>query len=162
MVKIRNLQKNDEKQLLRIATNFLRKHQRGKIVSKKLLPLIRYRDYDRHLREDVKKYMKLSPRDAVIFVAEDNKKLIGYIYDRIMNEPKMVLNRVGIIEDWFVEDKYRNKRIGELLWYRLIKWLREKKCNRLELDVFPTNNHAINIYHRLGFIDKLIIMTKKL
>jgi GNAT superfamily N-acetyltransferase len=162
MVKIRTIRKNDEKQLLELVTNFLKKYQRSKIVSKKLLSMIKYKDYDEHLREDVKKYMKLNPKKAAVFVADNNGKLIGYIYGRILNKPKMVLSRIGIIEDWFVEDKYRGKGVGEMLWKKLISWFKEKRCNRLELDVFTTNKHAINIYHRLGFIDKLIVMTRKL
>ena len=162
MIKIRNLRKSDEKQLSSLATHFFRDNQRGKIVSKKLLKMIRYKNYDKHLKEDVKGYMKLSRREAVIFVAESNRKLIGYIYGRIVDKPKMVLNKIGIIEDWFVEEEYRDKGIGEMLWGRLVEWFKGKKCNRLELDVYTTNKHAIEIYHRLSFIDKAIIMTKKI
>jgi ribosomal protein S18 acetylase RimI-like enzyme len=162
MVKIRVLQKNDKKELLKLAIEFFKKNQRGKIVSKKLLPLIKYKNYDKHVKEDVKKYMKLNPREAIIFVAEENEKLIGYIYGRILNRPKMIYNRVGIIEDWFVEEKYRNLKIGELLWNKLISWFKMEKCKCLELDVYPTNRKAIDIYHKLGFIDKSLILIKKL
>ena len=162
MIKIRLLQKSDEKQLMRLAINFFKKNQRGKIVSKKLLPLIQYKDYDKHLKEDVKGYMRLNSKEAVIFVAENNKKLIGYIYGRIIKKPKMILSKTGIIEDWFVEKEYRGKKIGEMLWNRLIDWFKKKKCNCLQLDVYPTNKHAIKIYHQLGFIDKSIVIIKKL
>ena len=161
MIKIRTLQKTDEKQLFNLAIEFLEKYQRGKIVSKKLLPLIQYKNYDKHLKEDVKKYMKLNPKEAIIFVAEDNKKLIGYIYGRIEKKPKMVLDRVGMIEDWFVQEKYRGKGIGEKLWNELMNWFKKKKCNCLEVDAYITNKKAIKIYHKLGFIDKLIFMIKK-
>lgn len=160
MLKIRTLRKEDEKQLLSLAIHFFKNYQRGKIVSKKLLSLIRYKNYDKHLKEDIKEYMKLDQKKAVIFVAEDNKKLVGYIYGRIITRSKMVLNRVGIIEDWFVEEGYRGKKIGEMLWNILIKWFKKKKCNCLELDVYPTNKQAIKIYHKLGFIDKSIVMIK--
>ena len=175
MIKIRRLQKSDGKQLLDLATRFLKKEQKGKIASKKLLPLIEYKDYDSHLNEDVKKYTKLNSRRAIIFVAEmlsistatlsvaeDGKRLIGYIYGRIENRPKMVLDRCGIIEDWFVEEKYRGQGIGEMLWDKLIRWFKSKKCNCLETDAYPTNKLAVNIYHELGFIDKKIVLMKKL
>jgi len=162
MIKIRILRNSDEKQLLKLAIDFFKKNQRGEIVSKKLLPLIQYKNYENHVKEDVKKYMSLDSRKAVIFVAEKDEKLIGYIYGRIQLKPKMILGRIGIVEDWFVIKDYRGKGVGEMLWDRLIEWFKKKKCNRLELDVFPTNKHALNIYHKLGFIDKLIVMTKKL
>jgi ribosomal protein S18 acetylase RimI-like enzyme len=162
MIKIRNLRKSDEKQLLRLAINFFKKEQRGKIVSKRLFPLIEYKDYDNHLREDVKDYMNLDPKEAIIFVAEDNGKLIGFIHGKIDQRPKKVLNRVGIIDDWFVEKDYRGKEIGEKLWDKLMKWFKSKRCNCLELDVFTTNKKAIKIYHKLGFIDKVLFMMRKL
>jgi RimJ/RimL family protein N-acetyltransferase len=160
MIRIRPLQKSDEKQLLRLAINFFKKEQGGKIVSKKLLPLIKYKNYDKHLREDIKGYMRLDPKKAKIFVAED-RRLIGFIYGRIDERPKKVLNRVGIIDDWFVEKEYRGKGIGEMLWESLMEWFDSKKCNCLELDVFTTNKKTIDIYHRLGFIEKVVVMTRK-
>jgi len=162
MIKIRTLRKNDEKQLLDLAIYFFKKEQRGKIASKKLLPLIEYKDYDKHLKEDVKRYMKLNPREAIIFVAEDNKKLIGYIYGRIEKRPIMVLNKCGIIEDWFMKEKYRGKGIGEMLWDKLIRWFKSKKCNCLKTDAYLTNKLAIDIYHKLGFSDEKIAMLRKL
>ena len=162
MIKIRTLQKNDEKQLFDLAIHFFKDNQKGEIVSKRLLRLIKYKNYDKHLEEDVKKYMKINKEEAMIFVAVDNGKLIGYIYGRIVKKPKMLLDKFGIIEDWFVEEKYRNKRIGELLWNKLILWFKNKKCNCLELDVYTTNERAIRIYHKMGFIDKSIVMIKKL
>jgi len=163
MIEIRPLQKSDRKQLMKLLVDFLKYNQRGKIVSKKLSPLIRYKDYDKHLREDhAKIYMKLDSRKAAIFVAEDNKELIGYIYGRIVSKPKMILDKIGIVEDWFVEEKYSGKGIGEMLWNRLIDWFRKKGCNCLELDVYTTNKHAIEIYHGMGFIDKALVMRKKL
>jgi len=161
MIIIRTLKKTDEKQLLNLAINFFKKEQGGKIISKKLLPLIKFKNYDKHLREDVKGYMKLDPKKAVIFVAEDKGKLIGFIHGRADLRPKKILSRVGIIDDWFVEKEYRNKGIGEMLWIRLMKWFRSKKCNCLELDTFTTNKKVIKIYHKLGFVDKVVVMTRK-
>ena len=161
MIEVRSLRKADEKQLLRLALDFFKKNQRGEIVSEKLLPLISYKNYDEHVREDVRGYMKTSPKSK-IFVAEDKGRLIGYIHGRIINRPKMVLGRVGIVEDWFVEKKYRGKGISRVLWGKLEEWFKVKGCNRLELDAYTTNKHAIDIYHMMGFLDKTMSMTKKL
>jgi len=162
MIKIRSLQKSDEKQLSDLTIQFHKKYQRGKIVLRKLLPLIEYKDYEKRLQQDVKKYMKLDPREAIIFVAEDEKELIGYIYGRLEKRSKMVINKCGIIEDWFVKEKYRGKGIGEMLWDKLIRWFKNKKCNCLKTDAYLTNKLAINIYHKLGFIDEKIVMWKRL
>lgn len=161
MIKIRPLQNKDKKQLLNLAIDFFEKNQRGEIVSKKILPLLSYKNYNRHVKEDVKKYMKDSKKEA-IFVAEKDKTLIGYIYGKVVVKPKMVLSRIAIVEDWFVIKKYRGKGISLMLWNRLMKWFKKKKCRRIELDVYTTNKHAIDVYHKMGFLDKTIVMTKKL
>jgi GNAT superfamily N-acetyltransferase len=161
MVKVRPLEKTDSKELYRLAFDFLKKEQRGEIVSKKILPLIRYKNYDKHLNEDVAKYLRPSPNKKVL-VLEKNGRVIGYIYGRILRRPKMIMEKVGIVEDWFVEKEHRGSGISRLLWKELMEWFRKKKCDCVELDVFPTNKHAIEVYHQLGFIDEKIIMIKKL
>ncbi|OGI12653.1 hypothetical protein A3K64_03675 [Candidatus Micrarchaeota archaeon RBG_16_36_9] len=161
MIDIRSLLKEDKKQLLVLAVDFFKKNQRGEIVSKKLLPLIKYKNYDSHLKKDVRKYMELNHKKEAIFVAEEEGILIGYVYGRIVLKPKMVLSRIGIIEDWFVNKEYRGKGVSMMLWNRLMEWFRDKKCDRLELDVYTTNKHAIDVYHKMGFLNKTIVMTKK-
>jgi len=161
MIKIRRVQRADKERLLKLVTHFLKK-QRRKMVPKKLLPLIRYKNYDEHLREDTEGYVRLNPKEAVLFVAEDNNELIGYIYGRVLNRPKKVFSKVGMVEDWFVEEKYRGRKVGAMLWKKLIEWFKNKGCNCLELDVYPKNKHAVNIYRKLGFIDEVVKMTKKL
>ena len=144
-----------------LATDFFKKDHWRASDLKRLSPMIKYKDYDKHLYEDLRKYMKLNPSKATIFVAEDRGKLIGYIYGRVEKRPKMVLDMVGIIEDYFVEKPYRGKGISDKLWKRMMIWFRKKRCNRLELESYPGNKHAIELYHKKGFIDKTIVMTKK-
>lgn len=162
MIKIRILKKEDEKQLFNLAIKFLKKYLMEKITSRKLRPLIASKNYDKYLKKDIKRHMKMIPGGEITFVAEDKKKLIGYIYGRIEKRPKKVLDKCGFIEDWFVEEKYRGKKIGEMLYDKLIKWFKKKKCNCLETDTYPTNKLALKIYHKLGFIDKTVIMIKKI
>jgi GNAT superfamily N-acetyltransferase len=136
--------------------------QRNQIVSKKLLPLISYWDYDARLRNHANRYVRLNPKKAIIFVAEDKGKLIGYIHGSVMNKPKMVLNKIGTLEDWFVDKEYRGTKIGKRLWEKLLAWFRKKGCKRLETNAYTTNKRAINIYHKLGFMDLVISLTRKL
>jgi len=161
MMEIRPVRKTDKKRLLKMVTHFFKK-QRNTMVPKKLLPIIRYKNYEKHLREDVEAYVRLKPKEAVIFVAEDGDELIGYIYGRVLNRPKKVLSKAGVIEDWFVEENYRGKGIGAMLWRRLIRWFKNKGCACLEINAYTKNKHAINIYRKMGFIENVIEMTKKI
>jgi GNAT superfamily N-acetyltransferase len=161
MVIIRTLRRTDRDKFFHLATDFFKKDHWRDADLKRLYPMIKYKDYDKHLQEDLRQYMKLDPKKAAIFVAEDNGNLIGYIYGRVEKKPKMVLDMIGTIEDYFVEKPYRGKGISKKLWKRMMKWFREKKCSRLDIQTYPRNKHALDIYHKEGFIDKVIVMTKK-
>jgi GNAT superfamily N-acetyltransferase len=158
---VRPLRKSDRDQMFSLATNFFKKDHWRDSDLKRLSPMIKYKDYDKHLKEDLRQYMKLNPKKAAIFVVEDNGRLIGYIYGRIERRPKMVLDVLGIIEDYFVEKPYRGKGISDMLWKKMMEWFREKKCKRLDVQTYPGNKHALKLYHKYGFVDKQIVMTKK-
>ncbi|MBS3067460.1 GNAT family N-acetyltransferase [Candidatus Micrarchaeota archaeon] len=160
-VTIRKFQKKDYKQLLNLVTE-LRKTSEKQHVSKKLLSLIRYKKHKKQIREDIKRYVNFEPKVAAFFVAKKKSTLIGYIWGNINRRRGRVLDRIGFIEDWFVKEEYRRKNIGTILWDRMITWFKRKKCNGLELEVFPNNHEAIEIYHAFGFVDKSIKMIKKL
>lgn len=161
MVVIRKLDRRDHQQLLALALEFFKKNLRAH-VSKKLLPLIEYKNYDKQIRADVQRYMNLKPGEAIIFVAEDQKELIGYIFGRIIKRPQRIKSRIGYIEDWFVKEDYRSKGTGKLLWDTLIDWFRKKRCDALETDSYLSNKRAIDFYHKFGFVDKAIVMIKNI
>jgi ribosomal protein S18 acetylase RimI-like enzyme len=159
MIKIRLLERKDKEKLFMLVVDFFKREHWGK--NSNLMKIVKCKDYDRHLMEDVNGYMRLDPKKAVIFVVEDDGALVGYIYGRVVDKPNMVLDKVGMIEDWFIEKEYRGKGVGEMLWTRLMSWFKVKNCNRLELNVYPDNEYAIAIYHKLGFVKKSVTMTKK-
>ena len=161
MILIRKLARRDYPQLLDLALEFFKSNQRIH-VSKKLSTLIKYKNYDKQIRADVQRYMGLDTNEAIIFVAEDQKKLVVYIFGRIIKRPQRVKRRIGFIEDWFIKNGYRNMGTGKLLWDRLINWFRKKRCDALELDSYPANKKAIALYHKLGFIDKAIVLIKNM
>ncbi len=163
MVVIRKVRKSDAEQLLKLEREFSKGTTLNRrIVSQKLLRLIRYRNYVEHWREEVNNYFKLRKRNEVLFVAEENGVLIGYACGKVISQPEKVLDKVGYVNDWFVTKKRRGKGIGKALWNKLFAWFKEKKCKCLELKVYPGNNPALKVYRKLGLIDKLIVMGKKL
>ncbi len=90
----------------------------------------------------------LSRNNKIIFVAEDNNQLIGYIsadggnYKRNRHSVYIVM---GIIQ------AYTGQGIGTKLFEELEKWAYRNKIHRLELTVMVHNKAAIALYKKIGF-----------
>ncbi len=161
MVLIRRAKKSDKDGLLQLASVFhIGTRMNRNIVSKKLFELIKYRNYKKHIIEDVSN--SLTDNKGIVFVAEQNGQLVGYIYGSVKLQPKKILEKVGYVEDWFMLDGFRHKGIGRKLWAKLMTWFKSKKCDCIELKVYPENEPSKKIYRKLGLIEKDIIMGKKL
>lgn len=90
----------------------------------------------------------LSRNNKIIFVAEDNNQLIGYIsadggdYKRNRHSVYIV---IGIIQ------AYTGQGIGTKLLEELENWAYRNKIRRLELTVMVHNKAAIALYKKIGF-----------
>ncbi len=161
MVLIRRAKKSDKRQLLGLSREFHNSTRLNRrIVSAKLFQLLA-RDFKHYHKEKIAKYTN-ADEDNATFVAEENGKLIGFIYGRIEEAQKKKLKRIGYVADWFVLEGFRHKGIGRRLWAQLIIWFKLKKCDCIELKVYPDNEPSKKIYRKLGLIEKDIIMGKKL
>lgn len=155
---IRELKKEDESQFKKLLRGFyiLDKNR----FSDKLQRWEKYKDDDKLIDETARQY--LFDKNYMVFVSEENGELIGYICGTIKDKPQKIYDREGYVEDWFVEVNQRNEKIGEGLFNALINKFKELKCTHIALDSFVENEIAINIYHRMGFEDKLIVLRKDL
>jgi ribosomal protein S18 acetylase RimI-like enzyme len=160
-ITIRKLQKQDYDQLLNLVIEF-REISYKEHVSNELLDLIKYKNHLKQIKLDVKRYIRLNPNKATFFVAESERQLIGYIWGNVNQRKGKVLDKIGFIEDWFVKEEYRGKKVGISLWNEMLKWFRKKRCNGIELESFVTNYEAIDIYHKFGFIDRTLRMIRKM
>jgi ribosomal protein S18 acetylase RimI-like enzyme len=61
-----------------------------------------------------------------------------------------------------VENGYREKGIGTLLMEKMEVYFKQKGCSVSGVDVFPPNKNAYQLYHKLGYLERNIWMTKKL
>jgi ribosomal protein S18 acetylase RimI-like enzyme len=86
------------------------------------------------------------------FVAEDNKKLVGFINGKVDNcYPIYGENKHGVIWLVYVDESYRNKGIGKKLVNKLITWLKKKKIKFVETSVSPLNKISQKMLESLGF-----------
>ena len=113
--------------------------------------------YARFLRSQLKQ------ADAVIFVAERNGAVVGYVYAGL--EPtswKELRDMAGFIHDVVIEDSSRRFGIASLLVERAIEWLRSHGAPRVVLWTAEKNPAAQNLFGRLGFRRTMIEMTREL
>ena len=82
------------------------------------------------------------------FVALDNNEVIGWC--DVIPETGMGFTHCGHL-GMGVQKEYRRKGIGRRLLEATINKSKEKGLERIELDVYASNNPAINLYREMGF-----------
>jgi ribosomal protein S18 acetylase RimI-like enzyme len=103
-----------------------------------------------------------SPDDCV-FVADLDGHVVGYLFAAL--EPlswKELRGPAGYIHDVAVEEGDRREGIATMLMQTAFEWLREHGAPRVVLGTAARNAGAQALFHRLGFRDTMIEMTKEL
>jgi ribosomal protein S18 acetylase RimI-like enzyme len=106
---------------------------------------------------------QLDAADAAVLVAEQNGAVVGYVYAAV--EPpswKELRDRAGFIHDILVMEGSRKNGIAEALMNEAMAWLRSRNLPRVLLGTAAPNAGAQRLFHRLGFRQTMIEMTKEL
>ena len=105
----------------------------------------------------------LDSEDAVIFVAEQDGAIAGYVFAAL--EPlswKELRGPAGFVHDLAVTDEARKSGLGTKLMDAAIAWLRERGAPRVILWTAAPNEAAQALFRRLGFRDTMVEMTLEL
>jgi GNAT superfamily N-acetyltransferase len=98
-----------------------------------------------------------------VFVAKEEKShLVGFIIGSLDTDEALVFSRIGTLEDWFVENELRGKRVGRMLYEKLEEWFIENGCNQIRSDTWEGNQLSIQAHQRMGFFVSGIQFKKKL
>ena len=87
-----------------------------------------------------------SPHSFPLVMLDSSGLVLGYVC------PMLILDE-GHILDIAVRRELRGKGLGRLLVERVIAECREKGAEFVSLEVRTSNDSAINLYKRLGFIE---------
>ena len=101
--------------------------------------------------------------DVVIFVAERDKTVVGYVYAEL--EPrswKELREAAGFIHDVVVNESHQRGGIGAALIEAASDWLRGHGAPRIILWTAEQNSAAQRLFSRLGFRRTMIEMTREL
>ena len=91
-------------------------------------------------------------------VAEVNGKHVGYVMCKteygFSNFKKLGFVKKGHVVSIAVLEEFRKKGIGKALVEESIKGVKIKKCDEFYLEVRCSNNEAVRLYEKLGFVIK--------
>lgn len=123
-------------------------------------------------RPDLFRYAEISyPKEVLeelikeksIFVAKVGGTVVGYtafwIWDT--NGECSVERKVMSINDFAVDEPFRNQGFGTQMMQELRILARAFRCTDLQLTVYPQNDDAVAFYQKCGFTIKSIDMHRK-
>lgn len=94
----------------------------------------------------------LNSEGTLYIVAEVRNKVVGYL--DFKNGALKRTKHAGILSIYILK-KYRELGIGKLLLQSLIDWAEKNQLiEKITLAVFSTNERAIGLYKKLGFIEE--------
>ena len=89
-------------------------------------------------------------------VAEIGGKQVGYIMCKteygFSNFKKLGFVKKGHVVSIAVLDDYRKRGIGRVLVEESVKGVKSRKCDEFYLEVRCSNNDAVRLYEKLGFV----------
>lgn len=99
-----------------------------------------------------------------IIGAMDGDKLVGMCIFRWRQtqNPLVYPHKVAYLDDICVDEKYRRQGIGEMLCQRAIDIAKKEKADSVELSVWCSNQPAIALYKKLGFLPRTMRMELKM
>ena len=106
---------------------------------------------------------QLEEDDAAVFVAEQDRQVIGYVFAAL--EPiswKELREACGFIHDIVVDDPQRRGGAATALMEAAIEWLRSRGAPRVILGTAERNAAAQRLFEKLGFRRTMIEMTREL
>jgi ribosomal protein S18 acetylase RimI-like enzyme len=106
---------------------------------------------------------QLDSEDAVIFVAQQDDLILGYVYAAI--EPmswKELRDRCGYVHDVMVDSGQRRHGVASALMNAAFDWLKSHGLPRVVLGTASANTAAQALFIRLGFRKTMIEMTREL
>ncbi|MFH1231007.1 MAG: GNAT family N-acetyltransferase [Planctomycetota bacterium] len=108
-------------------------------------------------------HQAIKDKGKVIFVAEKNGKIIGYLMGIIEKYPDDLLDAPYLTLQYLcVDEKYRRSGVGKALMQEIEKWTSQQGLSTLELIVYNNNQPAKAFYKKLRYLPLEIRMAKKI
>ena len=100
-------------------------------------------------RDDFK-YFILDEK-AVIYVAEVDDIIVGYICGELDNKRKWYKEKVATLTNIFIKEKFRRKYIGKYLLEYFKEFVKDNGYSKIEVTTMINNDIAIEFYEEYNF-----------
>ena len=105
---------------------------------------------------------RLSEQDSICLIAEEKRKILGYMITHIVNFPFRKPSKIANIANMFIIKEFRSKGLGTKMIEETIKLLKQRAIKRIRVEAISKNTEAIDFYKTFGFEDFEIILESNL
>jgi aminoglycoside 6'-N-acetyltransferase I len=115
-----------------------------------------------HFKE-AEQMLSLPEKYCVFGCFNTEDEIIGFVEVSIRESmDRIIPERVGYIEGWYVKKQYRRKGFGKALFLVAEKWVQQKGCKEILSDTNLENQFSQKAHQALGYkeIDRLILYRK--
>jgi GNAT superfamily N-acetyltransferase len=106
---------------------------------------------------------QLGENDVVVFVAERDGEVLGYVYAGIEPQSwKELREEAGFIHDVMVDERGRRMGVATALIEAALDWFRQRGMRRVVLWAAEPNVDARRLFTDIGFRRTMVEMTKEL
>jgi ribosomal protein S18 acetylase RimI-like enzyme len=96
-------------------------------------------------------------------VAEINNKIIGYLAGGVSDSGSSWRTvKIAELNNMFIEEEFRNKRIGKRMVEKFVEWCKNKQIDRISVRASVQNELGIEFYKRVGFKNYDVVLEMKL
>ena len=88
----------------------------------------------------------------------DNDETVGYCLSTIVEKPT---GSIGEIDSIYVEEKFRNRKIGRELMKRALAWFDERKVKYRRLIIAAGNEEVLDFYMQFDFLPRALVLEQK-
>ena len=103
--------------------------------------------------KDGKEYFEYMIENEIVFVAEVEEKIVGYLAGSICEQISYITETFAELDNMCIDDKYRRFGIGTLLINEFKKYCKEKNIQNIKVTASAKNSRAIQFYIKNGFED---------
>lgn len=111
--------------------------------------------YDENIKENLTMNSffekRINLENNIILVAKNDDNIIGYIYGYIRNDNKIKKELEANIESLYIEEIYRNNKVGTRLINEFINIATLKNVKYIFIENKYSNKIASSLYNKLGF-----------
>lgn len=120
----------------------------------------KYADHNWPHSEDGKKLFTESVigDDAVVYLAEDNDKVLGYLEGNICKPESWRPVIETEIVTFYILPEYRSQGIGKRLVDHFKEWSKSKNAKLIRVNAYATNTRGVEFYEEIGFTQHSIIL----